>query len=881
MSTRSPHTVAVTVALLACRSVAPARVAPARVASAMPAGVSLAASAPTLARAPGPAGVAGLRAVMGGRRVELIGTTARVSDEAILDEVVVAAECARAWVFVSAAGMVLASETFTGPLRRLGELPRRADVMDYTPWTKGRVALVDGRRLWLTDGASLEGPTTLPRLVRGVTFLDAQRGLAALPGGGALVTDDGGATWRPLPSLREPIRAPRFDGQTLRVTTAQGERALSRDGTLSDVPDRDVPEPPVQEARAWSIALAWHRVQGACAGGVRLGDGTCVSVGQPWRGPEAPDPWRPVRDRVFAFAPEPATHRVLLSEEGCAVGPFADGAAVVCRHAWRTDDGVALDLLPMPQGVARYPWSELRVTGAGPSDVRGRQLLVSRSGTVAVAPGRCTDDGTFVGADTHACVLDVPRRQSRALTFPPDARWRVEDASADALLLVESPPVGETRRVVQPLDAGSVRAVTIDGGGAPARLAFSRDGVLHGTLRDGDRSVLVRGDGTGPLRRLPLPVGATAASLRDARFGVARGPSLDAVWRTFDGGASWQAVALPLDGAFPDGREEPLALTCDAARCAAGPFSLDEGPVPTTRLAFAPRRADPPPTDPWSLADLRCVRDAAATPPSSDAPTNADDAPVTAERAYDWAMAHAGEGAALAGGACLVGASDRGALVCLAGAFRWLASPTHATSIDLPMDDEVAACMNLAALPTADGGLLLGGECQGSGRAVVRCALGLRINPAGEVVVRAEAASEALVLSGVARVGGGDFIATVAPGGRVVLTALDGAAEPPELPLLPRAPALCGEGAAATDVLQVIARLPVSLDGFTPTRSLDRVTFERRGDGWCLRALASLWWDGPPLAEPVRVALRPSGSSLRGDVRTRGDQVAVRCEVTP
>ncbi|MFO0601582.1 MAG: hypothetical protein U0324_00340 [Polyangiales bacterium] len=840
-------------ALGGCAAVRPAVHAPVA-ADTRPARVTLRRDTP-LAPIPGPSCRTGTSAQANGRRLLVADGAREASDDVHAAMLIAGVPVADGWVFVDAAGTVLAAPSFAAPSRVVG---RVAGVTYVNPWSAGRVALAARDGLWLSDGASL--------IAAGIdhphsaAFRDASFGAAVRDDGGLLVTRDGGASWTPY-DLGAPALDVALDGDTLVVTTPRGVHALREDGH----DDVDLTSPAC--APRFDDALTAFAASSPGASSVPLRDGGAVATvgGAVWRVGPGGD----------------AQQRTVLGPNACALAPWGDAVAVQCSGLFRTFDGATFELLQAPPPNAHV---EPRV-------------VFSDDGVHAAYEGRCDDvvpgDVAAVwqgDAPRSLCVREPSGRWLRVGLPDTVARsWRLTlvHGSEAELAWDEDDAV---RAVAVPLE-GSVRAIDPpDGARWIAPPAWTADGARVGLVRVRGRSrVAFQRDEHWTLRA--APPASRAVAFEDERRGVAVGASLDAVWRTTDGGGRWERVVIPASTDDASGRIEPAAR-CERGRCTVGDVAVIDGWGPLgdvhgALVGAAPRAEEPPapPAMPWRFS-LYCADAAAPTRATVQHFLWGEVAFRPAPRAtggwYRWRVAGGpwrsttrlpGEGFPLAGAAGVALLDSDGVNL----AVRWA---TSREIRDVALGPELVRALDVGdqvLAPDPAGGVAGLAFLDREVRRVAVFSIDRDgdVSATREVLLRDDDAPAAL-----ARVGGRWGVARALAGGGLRFHALAGAADDVDLPVTDGL-SVCGAAAPDADRLWVDLRDVTELA--ERSSATGQVEVELRGGAACVRAVEvrplHLDDDGAPWLD-VTVA-RASGGALVGERNVGGFSGATSCELAP
>jgi photosystem II stability/assembly factor-like uncharacterized protein len=478
------------------------------------------------------------------------------ADDAFATQIAASAEVADGvFVFAAKDGSVARAHGFLGALERLGEIPRGITV---TGPSHGRLAVVDELgRAWSTDGSKPIARLATPEgTALDIAFADAQRGAVIVDGGALFVTSDRAQTWSPVDlgsdaaiALERQVDDAHPADYVLAVKTTSGMRSLYR----TSVSTREVHLGRIDTARVSERLAHASRVLAA----MRAGDPATYGL----------------VDNVVVRT-DPATraeltHSDQLDGSECSLLAWGPRVIAACAkpalHAWSSGDGQ--HFTPLELGA----------------DVVPRSVMWSDDGIHAIAEAACRGDHPIVPDKREAaCVRDARGWHTlvidRADIRLPHGKLVLFHHDAGVLDL-------ETNTyTATPLDAVVDHGVTNDlqwvgnGLGAVVDEPAGPDGRVT-------RSWYVRGPIGGPYTHTRLPVAAKHVSFADDHRGMVAGDTLDTVWRTVDGGASWQHVAPPVDG---DARRIALdlyggfwrrteGLQCRDAGCWVGGVLVMEG----------------------------------------------------------------------------------------------------------------------------------------------------------------------------------------------------------------------------------------------------------------------------------------------------------------
>jgi photosystem II stability/assembly factor-like uncharacterized protein len=486
-----------------------------------------------------------LRALVEDGRVTL-------SDDRSAQPIADAVDLGGRWVFVDYGGGVMASDTFVGALQPLGRVPLGART---NPRSRGRAAFVAAGRLWLCDGRALSEAQVPGALVLDAAFARAAVGVVVHRDGAASLTEDGGVTWRAVDLHGELALAAAFEGDALRLTTTGGERVQS--GSAFDPAPAASPAAPTEDAarseglrRAVTEAV-WARDGMRGRRVVTTASGTRVTL-----------------DEGLLARTEAGAEAILgrIGTNTCdALEPWGDGFGVQCDRLLRGEASGRIVRVELPPNARDDEATILSDDG----------LHAARNGACPTPPNAERDEELPATRPSAACVLDDGIGRWRTVSLPAPGEWqRWEIAGMHGARLLLRVGDGDAMQW-QVYDATAERGsdVASEPPTQLRELAWLRDGSLVGvgaTCAGADCTLsLVRGASDAPLHPSTLPEGARHVAFADASRGMALGETLGAVWRTTDGGASWEPVPIP-----ERLRSEPVSpsatVACDAGGCQVG-----------------------------------------------------------------------------------------------------------------------------------------------------------------------------------------------------------------------------------------------------------------------------------------------------------------------
>ncbi|MBI5514015.1 MAG: hypothetical protein HY909_09630 [Deltaproteobacteria bacterium] len=517
------------------------------------------------------------------------------------------------WVFVAGDGVVAASETFTGPLRRLGELPLGDSPPRVLPGV-GRLAVVDtSGTLWTSEGQA-PTPARVPEPVSTAVFADTRWGAAITQRAELLWTEDGGETWHrsDLAGL-VPWSLLAHRG-ILGAQTSEGFRPLVR-GEARLEPAEETPRSALGRPWQGDLASVREAVLERYPGLLSLGEGCPRLAGATLR-----------VEGLDLVTYDRSTGRALRRLRGGV--PLAQ-----CRlHGW----GPAV-ALTCPDGAGVGPAMARSEDGETFTLVAGGRALPDlqfhapeRDPLLGPRGGVFSDDGRHAAAlgaercpqEVRAEVPDCCRLDACACAeedrAPPPARlcvlvdgarsWRVvplgaladdapitldamhgsqlllrlgEPTMLDRFLRSEGALLVPQGLAVLDVTTGEVLRPTLPRSEAVPSpvlgyLRWLSEGTLYGLAISGeepDRRALAVGRPGATLALRPLPMGALDVELQDADHGLATGARAEDLWQTLDGGHRWDRVTLPLDGSL-GARGSDRAVRCDAHSCLLGRIRL-------------------------------------------------------------------------------------------------------------------------------------------------------------------------------------------------------------------------------------------------------------------------------------------------------------------
>lgn len=837
-------------------------------------------------------------AVAGGVRVERDSAGVRLARQTVIGAFQSVIDLGGSWVFFTLDGLVARADSFLGDLTPLGTACRRGPLARAT---RGRLAIPCGERVFLTDGRSLTAAGATPSPIRDAAFSDALHGAASLRDGSLVVTFDGGATWRPVALGDDLCVRVAFEGGALVVTTLARTATLDANGRLAPIterPDQEEPERDYEPAsrardlpedvlRAVSDAVG-HEL---AASGVTLADGSSLQV-----------------DGSMVVHRGSDGRELSRSEIGASprLRSWGSAALVFSEFAYQTRDGETFTMVAPPAGADQ--WTLTR-----------QSSVFSDDGVHAAVPFGCEsprDDD-----DTSLCVLlDGASRWQQLAREGSAGSPQYPYAMHDGSLLIGGCTRDDCETRLLDVESGRAWSPTFAGDASDLRLTallrWTSDGALvgvacRGRTCDGERRWLVRGDPWSPLAVSPLPDGTVRVRFANRSRGVAIGRTLRSLWRTLDGGRSWEAVNVPVEGQALEWPGEGESR-CDERGCViSGLVALDGwGPLRApSRTAFnaitATDDSTQRPTDntpaPLASTELRCTDDGPATDSPWRAQRTSDDESVDTRAWYggalmirrrdrsvtlDWRGEQISRGSITfaegdvetLGYSPPIGASARAPMLFVDGALLPLWAGPRAPRIDLrsamPNGRLSTGGEELAVLPLSSGGVLASMAMFARGRTF---ALVFEVGENGALRARrAFGEGAALLASGVGVVRGQSARVTLDDRGVVRASPIaSGAAE--TIATLTGPLRVCTD-AEARSAAQ--ARLAVRYSS-TPLLHFDdpssdstpkQLDVALTASGLCVAGVATS-------TQPPMRWLRASGGALRGFTEDLTHRRALRCEV--
>lgn len=469
--------------------------------------------------------------VFGSVRATLQGTSPTWAEHRFAAAIAVASRVTSGWVFVATDGAVARSDSFTGPLERLGSV---AGYRDRGPRANvGRVTAIDqDNGLWSTDGSAPLARMVVPAdaFVLDAAFADHVHGAVAVDGGHVFYTADAGRGWTPVDLGGDA--AMRLDAHAGRIVihTSAAPRYLDPPGALGN-------EAP----------------SGA------LGEVTTLSEAEA----------APLRDKLLLLEPALLEQWAISRSDGTAILTVDRDVLVVERASGRVLERHPAHLPERCRVVAWGPHIALGCGVAGLFRIESGVALTQVSTRAMPYHVVFSDDGQHAavarGCDgrdtpTRLCVVTPGTMEPQVVDLQPPEEISTSRAlsmhGTDVLVRV-STDAGE-RMLVVDARSGEVTPLRVAGSSEDEEdtpIVFDAwwvdDGIvgIGGWQRwsEGPR-VLLRGRGPTELEATPLPIGARSVGFLDARRGFAIGSHAGRVWQTYDGGQRWTPLLAAIEG---------------------------------------------------------------------------------------------------------------------------------------------------------------------------------------------------------------------------------------------------------------------------------------------------------------------------------------------
>ena len=504
-----------------------------------------------------------------GRRAEVREGRALFAEDEFDKHYLEAYEAADGWVFFSMLdGLVARADTFTGALHPLGRFVSGAS---SSP-SRGRAAFVARGSLWLSDGRTLTRAEVPGAAVASAAFADASIGAAVLDDGALVMTADGGARWSSIDLGGDrALRVWYDDG--LRVALALRDVLLGADASLTTV-SRARRAPEVDPAGA-ALVAASIRESDSTISRLHLDAGAWASVDRTTlrvhdaRGDERS--YEIANDARFAAQTRPAIVRW---------GPnLAVNLSVGQSTVWhRLDADGRMTLIFGPHGMATTTILQRDIVWSDD----GRHL--ARLGPCPTTPPPAAEEESWrpsFGDDpdephaaptTALCVLEDGVRRWREVALPDvgavGVRWKIVGMHG-ALALFSNDFDATEYAVFDTASGAKAPVLSEDPSVHIASIDWAHDGSLVGTgerCADGCEPVVLRGSHDRPLSVRAAPGAVGAVDFVDADRALALARDFSSLWRTRDGGATWEAVASDV----AHDRDEAPSVTCDADGCDVG-----------------------------------------------------------------------------------------------------------------------------------------------------------------------------------------------------------------------------------------------------------------------------------------------------------------------
>jgi hypothetical protein len=485
-----------------------------------------------------------------------------------------ATESAAGWLFVAEDGLVLASDTFLGSYRRVGEshgtvwhCPTNYGALYYTDRLKqGWLATTDGLRRWPED------------VVTHGVFRSAEHGAYVDFVGDLWVTNDAGRSAQRVALAGQAALGLAVRNGRIEAVTSAGTVALRDDGTTESIAEGAPVATELSTVQRWALLraalLRWP-----------------ASV---WSLVEHPP--HNLRRAVFAFGRDlvevnPTSgvvlgvHPNVLPRRDCDVRVWGTRVVISCmagdqNFVWTAQEGLRSMSLP-PR----------------------RDILFSDDGLHALSNEPCVAP-RYNGRSLHReatslCVLS-PESPRWSELFPPGRFMRVFELRGTRALSYLYTATDFALRITD-LGSDEFETLTFDGSEnnreqMASQARFAGDGTPWALIMN-DRSSrsqtafqqsfsLARWTSTSQSATpYPLPEGISHVNLQTANTGVAIGATLADLWQTSDGGAQWQKLEVAIDGS-PGAIEYQLytqndqAVVCSSSRCLFTDLLMLEGSGP-------------------------------------------------------------------------------------------------------------------------------------------------------------------------------------------------------------------------------------------------------------------------------------------------------------
>lgn len=467
------------------------------------------------------------------------------------------------WIFLTHDGLLTASDSFLGPLRRVGEtnvhihsaynVHSGAGVLTFTDqFSQAWVGTAQGLRRWPEHPVS----KSLFANVTTGAFIDVV--------GGLWVTTDGGNTQHSIALRGEVVGDLIPQNDRLIVKTTAGHFRIEPDNSLSSVPAP--PDPMQSQERSDSqrravvaaILRKWPaNVWSLCPGQLQSDTPTCA-LGTSIVHLHART------GEILSEEPQPLpTHR-------CTARAWGERTLIDCRDAQASLRSATGPEVPLGFSPDRLVWDT--------------------AGQFAVFPGRCAtlQRDTYDEASSRFCLVSG---HSMALV---EQRTATQNALIDGVY--GSVVLAHTSGVAGPLSlhdvrtqrasalsfaegeqrfVRTVRSAGIASDGTP--WAFLWEQSLSNSSTDGHLTVARWAHGSQQAPVYPVADGIENGVFRSQLEAIGFGTTLDGLQRSVDGGQHWQPLPMPIDGSAKSQDLDLYTATCAGRRCLIGTSLLIEG----------------------------------------------------------------------------------------------------------------------------------------------------------------------------------------------------------------------------------------------------------------------------------------------------------------
>ncbi len=517
-----------------------------------------------------------LRVLLGSIRAEIdVNNAVRLSNDRTATSLIAASEARNGkWVFVTMDGLVVRSESFLGPIERAGEsngdafrvAVGRGAIYYRDRRHQGWLATVEhGVRKW-PDVAVLSG-----------AFLSPERGAYIDFAGDLWVTSDAGRSAQKVSLTPQSADMIEIRHDRLEVSTSAGHRLLLDNRTLEPIPAAPPFTRELTAARRWALLqaalLRWPQSVWS------LIDNLQGSLDSPWF----------VFDRdIVQVDPNSgaiqSVDRDVLPNRDCAVRAWGSRYLINC-----------------PPSEQSFLWSreEGRRLFSSP---RFREILLSNDGQHALSNEPCVEPNYAISSRrfdaSNSCVW--LSNSTRWSPLGAASRFSHSDALNGSRAIGQFLSGSQMILRIRDIESGASDLLSSEPGPEGARREvmsgqFAADGTPYGlmvaertaqTLAAEPSFLMARWpDLRAVVSPSPLPTGFQALGMQTASNGYAVGATGSEIWQTLDGGAQWQHLELPIDGA--PGAIEVHAnysrrqyLPCSLDRCLLGGFLVEgSGPI--------------------------------------------------------------------------------------------------------------------------------------------------------------------------------------------------------------------------------------------------------------------------------------------------------------